>query len=220
MLKMIIFQFLLCLCECSCAEQKRFFQKHECMMIRPVVIGVFVCRLVMSKFIQEVRVSSGGALNTLTYDDVINRVAQVILDHQENTSVRNRLARVCVRACVCVCERECVCVCVCVCVFERERESVCVCVCVRERERERESVCVCVCERVCVCVCVNMTPCALAHNTRRKCRESSDMILRTALLVMCLITSIKVAFKQAIQSGNIYKHRRQVTLGTSASLLC
>ncbi|KAF4108623.1 E3 ubiquitin-protein ligase TTC3 isoform X2 [Onychostoma macrolepis] len=42
-------------------------------------------RLVMSKFIQEVRVSSGGALNMLTYDDVINRVAQLILDHQENT---------------------------------------------------------------------------------------------------------------------------------------
>ncbi|XP_016417693.1 E3 ubiquitin-protein ligase TTC3-like [Sinocyclocheilus rhinocerous] len=42
-------------------------------------------RMVMNKFIQEVRVSSGGALNTLTYDDVINRVAQLILDHQENT---------------------------------------------------------------------------------------------------------------------------------------
>ncbi|XP_073686273.1 E3 ubiquitin-protein ligase TTC3 [Garra rufa] len=42
-------------------------------------------RLVLNKFIQEVRVSSGGALNTLTYDDVINRVAQLILDHQENT---------------------------------------------------------------------------------------------------------------------------------------
>ncbi len=60
---------------------------------------------------------------------------------------------------------------------------------------------------------------ALAHNTRRncrrKCRESSDMILRTALLVMCLITSIKVAFKQAIQSGKMYKHRRQVLDFTS-----
>ncbi|XP_052423013.1 E3 ubiquitin-protein ligase TTC3 isoform X6 [Carassius gibelio] len=42
-------------------------------------------RPVLNKFIQEVRVSSGGALNTLTYDDVINRVAQLILDHQENT---------------------------------------------------------------------------------------------------------------------------------------
>ncbi len=88
---------------------------------------------------------------------------------------------------------------------------VCVCVCVCERES------VCVWERECVStwhrVHSHTTPC-------RKCRESSDMILRTALLVMCLITSIKVAFKQAIQSGNIYKHRRQVTLGTSASLLC
>ncbi|XP_059401350.1 E3 ubiquitin-protein ligase TTC3-like [Carassius carassius] len=41
-------------------------------------------RMLLNKFIQEVRVSSGGALNTLTYDDVINRVAQLILDHQEN----------------------------------------------------------------------------------------------------------------------------------------
>ncbi|KTF83339.1 hypothetical protein cypCar_00048830, partial [Cyprinus carpio] len=42
----------------------------------------------LGKFIQEVRVSSGGALSTLTYDDVINRVAQLILDHQENTHER------------------------------------------------------------------------------------------------------------------------------------
>uniref|UniRef100_A0A8C1ZC21 RING-type E3 ubiquitin transferase n=1 Tax=Cyprinus carpio TaxID=7962 RepID=A0A8C1ZC21_CYPCA len=42
-------------------------------------------RPVLNKFIQEVRVSSGGALSTLTYDDVINQVAQLILDHQENT---------------------------------------------------------------------------------------------------------------------------------------
>ncbi len=76
-----------------------------------MVISVFVCRLVMNKFIQEVRVSSGGAFNTLTYDDVINRVAQLILDHQENTRVRNRLARVCVRVSECACARvsECAC---------------------------------------------------------------------------------------------------------------
>ncbi|CAM4728514.1 unnamed protein product [Leuciscus chuanchicus] len=42
-------------------------------------------RLVLNRFIQEVRSSSGGALDSLTYDDVINRVAQLILDHQENT---------------------------------------------------------------------------------------------------------------------------------------
>ncbi|XP_051542126.1 E3 ubiquitin-protein ligase TTC3-like isoform X2 [Myxocyprinus asiaticus] len=41
-------------------------------------------RLVLNKFIQEERSANGGALNMLTYDDVINRVAQVILDHQEN----------------------------------------------------------------------------------------------------------------------------------------
>lgn len=45
-------------------------------------------RLVLNRFIQEVRSSSGGALDSLTYDDVINRVAQLILDHQENTRER------------------------------------------------------------------------------------------------------------------------------------
>ncbi|XP_051971879.1 E3 ubiquitin-protein ligase TTC3-like isoform X2 [Xyrauchen texanus] len=45
-------------------------------------------RLVLNKFIQEVRSANGGALNMLTYDDVINRVAQLILDHQENTRER------------------------------------------------------------------------------------------------------------------------------------
>ncbi|XP_026076352.1 E3 ubiquitin-protein ligase TTC3 isoform X2 [Carassius auratus] len=48
-------------------------------------------RKLLNNFIQEVRVSSGGALNTLTYDDVINRVAQLILDHQENTRERMNL---------------------------------------------------------------------------------------------------------------------------------
>ncbi|XP_056593073.1 E3 ubiquitin-protein ligase TTC3 isoform X2 [Triplophysa dalaica] len=41
-------------------------------------------RLVLNKFIQEVRSANGGTLNPLTYEDVINRVAQLILDHQEN----------------------------------------------------------------------------------------------------------------------------------------
>lgn len=45
-------------------------------------------RQVLNKFIQEVRFANGGALNTLTYDDVINRVAQQILDHQENMRER------------------------------------------------------------------------------------------------------------------------------------
>ncbi|RXN18895.1 E3 ubiquitin- ligase TTC3 isoform X1 [Labeo rohita] len=44
--------------------------------------------LVLNRFIQEVRSSSGGALNALTYDEVINRVAQLILDHQENARER------------------------------------------------------------------------------------------------------------------------------------
>ncbi|XP_051973434.1 LOW QUALITY PROTEIN: E3 ubiquitin-protein ligase TTC3-like [Xyrauchen texanus] len=45
-------------------------------------------RLVLNKFMQEVRSANGGTLNMLTYDDVINRVAQVILDHQENMRER------------------------------------------------------------------------------------------------------------------------------------
>ncbi len=200
-LKMIIFQFLLCLYECSCAEQKRFFQNHECMMIRPVVIGVFCAGWWWASSSRK-SVCPAEARSTrwpmMMSSTEWLRSSWTI----RRTRVCVTVSFVCVWESVCVCERESV--------WERER----VCVCVRER------VCVCVRERVCV----NMTPCALAHNTRRdcrrKCRESSDMILRTALLVMCLITSIKVAFKQAIQSGKIYKHRRQVTLGTSASLLC
>lgn len=50
----------------------------------------FLSRLVLNKFIQEVRSANGGTLNPLTYDDVINRVAQLILDHQENMRVRVR----------------------------------------------------------------------------------------------------------------------------------
>ncbi|KAI4903175.1 hypothetical protein NFI96_020764 [Prochilodus magdalenae] len=42
-------------------------------------------RPVLSKFIQEVRTANGGSLSMLTYEEVINRVAQLILDHQENS---------------------------------------------------------------------------------------------------------------------------------------
>ncbi|XP_017546872.2 E3 ubiquitin-protein ligase TTC3 isoform X1 [Pygocentrus nattereri] len=42
-------------------------------------------RPVLSKFIQEVRTANAGTLNMLTYEEVINRVAQLILDHQENS---------------------------------------------------------------------------------------------------------------------------------------
>lgn len=51
---------------------------------------VFLYRQVLSKFIQEVRLANGGTLNALTYDDVVNRVAQLILDHQENMRVCKR----------------------------------------------------------------------------------------------------------------------------------
>uniref|UniRef100_W5KNG0 RING-type E3 ubiquitin transferase n=1 Tax=Astyanax mexicanus TaxID=7994 RepID=W5KNG0_ASTMX len=39
-------------------------------------------RAVLSKFIQEVR-NASGSLNQLTYEEVINRVTQLILDHQD-----------------------------------------------------------------------------------------------------------------------------------------
>ncbi|KAG9351552.1 hypothetical protein JZ751_022803 [Albula glossodonta] len=42
-------------------------------------------RSTLTKFIQEVRVANGGCLNNLSYEEVINRVAQLILDHQDNT---------------------------------------------------------------------------------------------------------------------------------------
>ncbi|XP_036379577.1 E3 ubiquitin-protein ligase TTC3 isoform X1 [Megalops cyprinoides] len=42
-------------------------------------------RPTLTKFIQEVRTANGGCLNSLSYEEVINRVAQLILDHQENT---------------------------------------------------------------------------------------------------------------------------------------
>ncbi|XP_066506429.1 E3 ubiquitin-protein ligase TTC3 isoform X2 [Hoplias malabaricus] len=42
-------------------------------------------RPVIGKFIQEVRTANGSTLNMLTYEDVINRAAQLILDHQEGS---------------------------------------------------------------------------------------------------------------------------------------
>ncbi|MFT7818643.1 E3 ubiquitin-protein ligase TTC3 [Arapaima gigas] len=42
-------------------------------------------RPVLEKFIQEVRTTNGGTLNNLSYEEAISRVAQLILDHQENT---------------------------------------------------------------------------------------------------------------------------------------
>ncbi|XP_064207284.1 E3 ubiquitin-protein ligase TTC3 isoform X2 [Anguilla rostrata] len=41
-------------------------------------------RPTLTKFIQEVRCANGGYLNSLSYEEVINRVAQVILDHQDS----------------------------------------------------------------------------------------------------------------------------------------
>ncbi|XP_048873587.1 E3 ubiquitin-protein ligase TTC3 isoform X2 [Brienomyrus brachyistius] len=50
-----------------------------------VVMFPHYSRPVLSRFIQEVRSANGGYLNTLTYDVIINRVVQKILDYQENT---------------------------------------------------------------------------------------------------------------------------------------
>ncbi|XP_061104846.1 E3 ubiquitin-protein ligase TTC3 isoform X2 [Conger conger] len=41
-------------------------------------------RPTLTKFIQEVRSANGGYLNSLSFEEVINRVAQLILDHQDN----------------------------------------------------------------------------------------------------------------------------------------
>ncbi|XP_035391281.1 E3 ubiquitin-protein ligase TTC3 isoform X2 [Electrophorus electricus] len=47
-------------------------------------------RAVLAKFIQEVRSASVSRFNMLTYEDMINRVAQLILDHQEDASMSTR----------------------------------------------------------------------------------------------------------------------------------
>lgn len=36
---------------------------------------------------------NGGSLNTLKYEEVINRAAQLILDHQEHSQVRQQLLK-------------------------------------------------------------------------------------------------------------------------------
>uniref|UniRef100_A0A3P9A2U6 RING-type E3 ubiquitin transferase n=1 Tax=Esox lucius TaxID=8010 RepID=A0A3P9A2U6_ESOLU len=46
-------------------------------------------RDVLCKFIGEMRTENGGTLSSLSYEEVINRVAQLILDHQDTTRVRN-----------------------------------------------------------------------------------------------------------------------------------
>ncbi|KAF5892632.1 E3 ubiquitin-protein ligase TTC3 isoform X3, partial [Clarias magur] len=45
-------------------------------------------RSVLTKFIQEVRSMNGGSLSMLKYEEVINRAAQLILDHQEHTQLQ------------------------------------------------------------------------------------------------------------------------------------
>ncbi|XP_022537132.2 E3 ubiquitin-protein ligase TTC3 isoform X2 [Astyanax mexicanus] len=49
-------------------------------------------RAVLSKFIQEVR-NASGSLNQLTYEEVINRVTQLILDHQDESREQISLVR-------------------------------------------------------------------------------------------------------------------------------
>ncbi|KAJ7996986.1 hypothetical protein DPEC_G00224220 [Dallia pectoralis] len=45
-------------------------------------------RDVLSKFIEEMRTDNGGSLSSLSYEEVINRVAQLILDHQDTARER------------------------------------------------------------------------------------------------------------------------------------
>ncbi|XP_060751998.1 E3 ubiquitin-protein ligase TTC3 isoform X2 [Tachysurus vachellii] len=44
-------------------------------------------RSVLTQFIQEVRSMNGGSLSMLKYEELINRAAQLILDHQENSQM-------------------------------------------------------------------------------------------------------------------------------------
>lgn len=54
----------------------------------------YVCfRSVLTKFIQEVRSMNDGSLNMLKYEEVINRAAQLILDHQERSQVRSQFVK-------------------------------------------------------------------------------------------------------------------------------
>ncbi|XP_065120960.1 E3 ubiquitin-protein ligase TTC3 isoform X1 [Paramisgurnus dabryanus] len=65
-------------------ESQQHVTVYDRMLERLNVMFPHYNKMVLSKFIQEVRLANGGTLNALTYDDVVNRVAQLILDHQEN----------------------------------------------------------------------------------------------------------------------------------------
>ncbi|XP_057176723.1 E3 ubiquitin-protein ligase TTC3 isoform X2 [Triplophysa rosa] len=70
------------------ANGQQHLSVYERMLERLNMMFPHYNRPVLNKFIQEVRSTNGGTLNPLTYDDVINRVAQLILDHQENMRER------------------------------------------------------------------------------------------------------------------------------------
>ncbi|CAB1316543.1 unnamed protein product, partial [Coregonus sp. 'balchen'] len=57
----------------------------ERIMDRLSVMFPHYSRLVLYKFIGEIHTANGGCLTALSYDEVINRVAQLILDHQDTT---------------------------------------------------------------------------------------------------------------------------------------
>ncbi|KAM9498900.1 uncharacterized protein ACWYII_002081 isoform 2-T5 [Salvelinus alpinus] len=57
----------------------------ERIMDRLSVMFPHYSRLVLYKFTGEMRTANGGCLTSLSYEEVINRVAQHILDHQDNT---------------------------------------------------------------------------------------------------------------------------------------
>ncbi|XP_055798331.1 E3 ubiquitin-protein ligase TTC3-like isoform X4 [Salvelinus fontinalis] len=57
----------------------------ERIMDRLSVMFPHYSRLLLYKFTGEMRTANGGCLTSLSYEEVINRVAQHILDHQDNT---------------------------------------------------------------------------------------------------------------------------------------
>uniref|UniRef100_A0A4W5PDV0 TTC3/DZIP3/RBM44-like helical domain-containing protein n=1 Tax=Hucho hucho TaxID=62062 RepID=A0A4W5PDV0_9TELE len=58
---------------------------YERIVDRLSVMFPHYSRLVLYKFTGEMRTANGGCLTSLSYEEVINRVAQHILDHQDNS---------------------------------------------------------------------------------------------------------------------------------------
>ncbi|MGH0175137.1 UNVERIFIED_CONTAM: hypothetical protein FKN15_069932 [Acipenser sinensis] len=63
-------------------QQQNSFEK---IIDRLIAMFPHYTRSTLTVFIKDIRTGNGGSLNTLSYEEIINRVAQRILDHQDNT---------------------------------------------------------------------------------------------------------------------------------------